>query len=270
MSTETTKLSRFRLGDLLVARRMIAPEHLKEALEVMQHNGGRLGEVLVQMGYLAESDLVSTLAQQINIPYDPGPEMEIDNEVAKLITEETAQRLQALPIRQEGNMLVVALTDPLNFMALDHIALKTGRPVRSVAVTSKTFQRALVKVFGIPEADENEALPTRVFDVSASEDSPVVRLVNTIFNQAVQYRASDIHLEPLEDRVRVRYRVDGVLMEVNPLPRSIHTSTTWPSQNSAGASPLPTMRWPMVTDELPTRSTNSSTTTSLGHSIGRR
>ncbi len=222
LTTDSNKLSRFRLGDLLVARRLITAEHLKEALEVIHHNGGRLGEVLVQMGYLAESDLVSTLAQQINIPYEPGPEIEIDSDIAKLITEETAQRLQALPVRAEGNMLVVALTDPLNFMALDHIALKTGRPVRSIAVTSKTFQRALVKVFGIPEGDENEAIPTRVFDIGTVEDSPVVRLVNTIFAQAVQYRASDIHLEPLEDRVRVRYRVDGVLMEVNPLPRSIH------------------------------------------------
>ncbi|MFZ5816330.1 MAG: GspE/PulE family protein [Bacillota bacterium] len=219
---EATKLSRFRLGDLLVARKLITQEHLKEALESIQHNGGRLGEVLVQMGYLAESDLVSTLAQQINIPYEQGPDLDLDVEIAKLISEETAQRLSALPIRAEGNMLVVAITDPLNFMALDHIALKTGRPVRSVAITSKTFQRALVKVFGIPEADENDALPTRVFDISASEDSPVIRLVNTIFSQAVQFRASDIHLEPMEDKVRVRYRIDGALMESNPLPRSIH------------------------------------------------
>lgn len=223
--TESVRLSKLRLGDILLARRLITPEQLQEALAEVKARGGRLGEVLVSKGYLAESDLVGSLAQQLGMPYAAG-EPEVDLRVARLISEETAQRLQALPIQQEGNVLVVALADPVNFMALDHIALKTGQSVRPLAVTSTALQRIMVRVFGIPEGEEEDGTATPVYDIGLSEENPVIRLVNTLCTQAIAHKASDIHIEPMEDRVRVRYRVDGSLIEGTPLPRSIHAALT--------------------------------------------
>ena len=217
-----TGLSRLRLGDILVARRLISRDQLQESLALAQSSGGRLGDALLQLGYLAESDLKSTLAHQLSLPYEPGPDVAVDYATAKLVTERTAQQLQAIPIRIEGNILIVAMTDPLNFQALDHIGLKSGKQVRQVVVTTNTLQRTIVKAFGLPEMDKEEQINSTVYDVGLSDENPLVRLVNTLLGESLTRRASDIHIEPLEDQLRVRYRIDGTLVELTPLPLSRH------------------------------------------------
>lgn len=219
----TTGLSKLRLGDILVARRLITRDQLQEALQLSQTGSGRLGEVLMQLGHVAESDLKSTLAQQLGLAFEPGPDLDVDYTAAKLLTERTAQQLQAIPLRADGTALIVAMVDPLNFQALDHIGLKSGRQVRPVVVTANTLQRTIVKVFGLPEMEKDDQVNNTVYDVSQGDDgNPLIRLVNTLLAESLTRRASDIHIEPLEDQLRVRYRVDGNLVELTPLPLSRH------------------------------------------------
>lgn len=223
MQVETgSRLSRLRLGDILLARRLIGAEQLREALLRSEAGGLRLGEALMDLGHLAESDLKATLAQQLGLRFDPGPDLELEPATARLLPERTVTQLQALPLRVEDETLLVAVLDPLDHQAVDHVSLKAGQPVRPVVVTSGTFQRAVVKVFGLPEVDLAERSAALVYDITASDESPLVRLVNTLITQALTQRASDIHIEPMEDQVRVRLRVDGALLEAPPLPLSRH------------------------------------------------
>lgn len=224
MGQESNRLSGLRLGDILQAHRLVTPDQLHEALLLIKAEGGRLGESLIRLGYLAEPDLKRSLALQLGLAFDPGPDLELDLAQARLVTEQTAQRLQALPLRLDGSALLVALADPLNYLALDDIALKSGRQVRPVVVTNTTLQRAIVRVFGLPEmAAEAEATGT-IYQLTAAVENPVERLVNTLLIQALSRRASDVHIEPFEDQLRVRCRVDGELQELTPLPLSRHAA----------------------------------------------
>lgn len=133
------QVSRLRLGDILVSAKLVTREQLQEALNAQRSSGGRLGETLVRLGYVVEVDLKRCLAKQLGLHFEPGPELDLDASVARLITEDVANKHRALPLRMEGNALVVAVSDPLNFLALDHIALQTGRQVRPVVVTDVTL-----------------------------------------------------------------------------------------------------------------------------------
>lgn len=219
-----SQVSRLRLGDILVSAKLVTRDQLQEALNGQTAGGGRLGEHLVKMGYLAESDLKRYLAKQLGLAFDPGPELDLDTATARLVTEDVANRYHVLPLRQDGNALRVAVVDPLNFQALDHVALQTGRQVNPVVVTSATLQRATIRVFGIPESAPEEETGSRVYNLDTPEENTVVRLVNTVSRQAILARASDIHMEPTEDRCRVRYRIDGVLLETTPIPLNLHGS----------------------------------------------
>lgn len=219
-----SRVSRLRLGDIMLAAKLITREQLNEALEMQQSSGGRLGENLVKLGHVAESDLNRTLAKQLGLAFDEGPELNLDPATSRLIAEDVATKFQVLPLKLEGNLLRVAVVDPLNFQAVDNVALQTGRQVTPVVVTRSTLQRALIRVYGIPDVQPDEEISTRLYNVDVPEENTVVRLVNTVLTQAIVARASDIHMEPTEDRSRVRYRVDGVLLETTPIPLNLHGS----------------------------------------------
>lgn len=222
MSASSQRLSRLRLGDILVTARLVSHEQLQEALALQAKTGGRLGDRLLELGHLSEPDLKRCLARQSEMPFEDRAELDVDLPTARLIPEELATRHRAIPMRMDTGMLVVALADPLNYRALDEIGLHTGRPVRGLVVTDSALQRALVRCYGIPDGEEKGASERGVYDVDRSDEGTVIRLVNSLCQQALNARASDIHIEPLEDRVRVRYRVDGALLESNPLPLSVH------------------------------------------------
>ena len=218
------QVSRLRLGDILVSAKLVTRDQLQEALSGQTSGGGRLGEHLVKLGHLAETDLKRYLAKQLGLAFDPGPELDLDPATARLVTEDVANKYQALPLRQDGNALRVAVVDPLNYQALDHVALQTGRQINPVVVTGATLQRAIIRVFGIPDSTPEEEIGSRVYNLDTPEENIVVRLVNTVCRQAILTRASDIHMEPTEDRCRVRYRIDGVLLETTPIPLNLHGS----------------------------------------------
>src|SRR5437764_14428272 len=219
-----------QLGSLLIERDLLTQEQLDAALEEQRETRKSLGRVLIDGGIVSETDLVATLAARIGLEFVDLTEYAIDPSAVGLISDSLSRRFQALPIGWEENRLVVAMADPSNVVAIDDIRTITGAEVRTVVATRGAILEAIEKhhrMEGSAEdvsalaASEMEAEDdlSRVKEVT--EDAPIVKLVNLLISQAVADRASDIHIEPTETDVRVRYRIDGVLHEVMRSPKAI-------------------------------------------------
>src|SRR3954470_5777811 len=219
-----------QLGTLLLERGLITQEQLDKALEEQRESRKSLGRVLIDRGDVSETDLVATLAARIGLEFVDLTEYTIDPSAVGLISDTLAKRFQALPIGWEDERLVVAMADPSNVVAVDDIRTITGADVRTVVATRGAILEAIerhhrlegdvadVSALAASEAEADDDL-SRVKEVT--EDAPIVKLVNLLISQAVADRASDIHIEPTETDVRVRYRIDGVLHEVMRSPKNI-------------------------------------------------
>ena len=219
-----------QLGQILVDDGLITAQQLDEATARHQAEKISLGRVLIEAGHVTERDLVRALASQIGIPFVDLSEYEIDARAATLISDTMAKRYTALPIGFQSGKLVVAMSDPANVLALDDIRTITGEDLTPVVATRDDVLDAIKRYSGM--AEEIEALgddlagdpaeDASLGDLKAvSEDPPIVKFVNLLINQAVNDGASDIHIEPGEKELRVRYRIDGVLHEMMTSPRSI-------------------------------------------------
>jgi len=216
-------MERKRLGDILVESGVISEEQLQEALVEQKKSKLKLGDHLLQLGYITEQQLIEILEFQLGIPHVSLYRFKLDPSLSSIVTEEVAKRYSLIPLKKEGNKLTVAMVDPLDYFAIDELRLSTGFVIEPVIATRDEVRRAISRMYSMQgsvkelmekmEADEIEE--SRIVD----EDSPIVRLVNQMFEQAVQVRASDIHIDPQEDGVRIRYRVDGVLRTERVLPR---------------------------------------------------
>ncbi len=216
-----------KIGEMLLKGNIITQEQLRTALDTQKKTRERIGSVLVKAGSIQESELLSFLGRQFNIPVVDLSKYEIDPEVVRLLPEEMVQKNLALPINRVGAKLIVAVADPSNMAILDAIGFKTGYAVELVLASEKEITTAINKFFDqslefkdiISELDEElEVVHEEEVDVSEIErgldDAPVVKLVNFILTDAIKRRASDIHVEPYEKEFRVRYRVDGVMYEM--------------------------------------------------------
>ena len=221
-----------QLGALLVSGGLLTTEALEAALVDQAASGRSLGRILIEQGLVTEADLVSTLAAQIGLDYVDLADEAVDASAATLITDHLARRYQALPIRWEDGKLVVAMADPSNVFAVDDIRAITGAEVRTVVATRTSITAAIDKYHRLDsDAESISAQASSEFGVEDDltsvrevvEDAPIVKLVNVIITQAVNDRASDIHIEPNEKDVRVRYRIDGVLHEVMRSPKNIQS-----------------------------------------------
>jgi type IV pilus assembly protein PilB len=191
---------------------------------------GLLGRVLVDMGLVKEADLVSALARQVGLEFVDLTEQQIDPAAASMLPEQVSRRYRALPIGFDGTRLIVAMSDPANVFALDDIRTITGMEIKPVVATA-TDVEAAVRRYGqfeqsvedisaeaaaaTDDAQDLDSMPAAV------EEAPIVKLVNLLITQAVADRASDIHIEPMEKDIRIRYRIDGVLHEVMRSPKNI-------------------------------------------------
>ncbi len=239
MSALPYRLSSRRLGELLIERGAITPEQLDRALQSRDGRRERLGQVLVRLGLLDDQDLASLLAQQFSLPLAGADDLSrADPEAVKLVPEHLAREAVLIALRLEGNALEVVVSDPLDVVSLDHVRalspgplrLKVGRRSEILEAINEFYQeiRASEKVGEILDkldvaVGESEESPD--VDLAALrqqvEDAPVVRLVNLMLAEAIEERASDIHLEPSRERVMVRYRIDGVLHEVMRPPKNL-------------------------------------------------
>jgi type IV pilus assembly protein PilB len=219
-----------QLGALLVANGLLDDEGLQTALHEQTKSGKSLGRVLIDLGLVSEGHLVSTLASHLGLEYVDLEEYPVDSSAVALISDSLARRYQALPIGWNDTRLLVAMADPSNVFAIDDIRTITGCDVQTVVSTRPAILTTI---------DKYHRLDTEAQDISAQaaseleeevdlasvrevvEDAPIVKLVNMLITQGVADRASDIHIEPSENDVRVRYRIDGVLHEVMRPPKAI-------------------------------------------------
>lgn len=220
-----------RLGEILKDANLITDSQLQTALERQKETNERLGKILVNLGLVNETSVIKVLESQLGIPYINLSKRPIDPETAKLIPEAMAQRYKVIPVAKSTYRLTLAMVDPLNVFAIDDVRIFTGLEVDAVIASESDVDRAISQYFGGKETLEKimNDLPDQIDYGSEEmeldqlkelvEDAPIVKLVNTIISKGVLERASDIHVEPQENELRVRHRVDGVLFDLMTPPK---------------------------------------------------
>jgi len=230
-----------RIGELLVRENLLSAEQLRRAREESRASGNRLGAQITKLGYLDESELTDFVAKQYGVPSIDLDQFEIEAAVIALIPEEVALKHTVIPVNRAGSTLVLATADPSNIFAIDDIKFLTGYNITPVVAGEDSIKRSIDRYYDksssseevIGDFDDSDvdliqgADDIDVADLAkASEDAPVVKLVNLILTDAVKKTASDIHIEPYEKSFRVRYRIDGVLYEVMKPPLKLKNAIT--------------------------------------------
>ena len=236
-----------RLGDLLVNEGLITQENLQRALSEQKGTNEKLGSILVRLGLIQEDQLIGFLSRQYGIPSITLSQLDIDPEVVKLVPAQIAKKYEVLPVKRTGNALTLAMADPTNVFALDDVAFMTNLQVLPVVASQGAIRQAIERLYEpqasafsevitamegeVPDVElvegGEDAAPSKVdiFELKdASEEAPVVKLVNLILTDAIRRGASDIHLEPYEKVFRVRYRIDGVLQEMMVPPKRLEAA----------------------------------------------
>ncbi|HUU42232.1 MAG TPA: ATPase, T2SS/T4P/T4SS family, partial [Planctomycetota bacterium] len=225
-------------AQLLVEEGLVTKSQIKEALKAQKEEGGKLGEILVRLGHLSEGDRVAVLGKQFGMEVIDLDTYPIDPMVVDLLPRAVARKHQVLPMGREGDVIRVAITDPLDFEALDNLRFILNNEIQPVLASPEAVRRAIDNFYEatvetvdnilteFTDADDEEGGMT--FDLSGAageeDDAPVIRLVRLIIAEAVKARASDIHIEPLENRLRIRYRIDGECVEVDSPPKRLQNS----------------------------------------------
>ena len=215
-----------RLGVMLMRAGIITERQLADALEVHKATGSPLGRVLVDLGYATNGAILSVMARQIGIPYIDFGERTPEPQAIAAVPKDLAVRYTLMPVGVEDGQLIVAMADPQNVLALDDLRIITGYEIRPAISTKDDILAAIDEYYKVAERVEDDlgGADVEVIDLSSltevTDEAPIVKLVNYIINKAVADRASDIHIEPQEKDLRVRYRVDGVLHEMMRSPRS--------------------------------------------------
>lgn len=217
-----------RLGELLVRARLISLQQLRQAQDDQRRTGQAFQATLARLGYISDAEITNFLSSQYRLPAVNLEEYEIDKEVLKLVAKDVCERHKLIPLSRSGAQLMIAMSDPTNLNAIDDIKFLTGLNVDPVVASETSITAAIERYFnvgpsyaevmaGFDEDDIEAVADEEELSVNelerASEDAPVVRLVNMLLLNAIKKRASDIHVEPYERNLRVRYRIDGVLIE---------------------------------------------------------
>jgi type IV pilus assembly protein PilB len=231
-----------RLGEILIKENLITSDQLRQALEHQKASGGRLGTCLMKLGFISDDEITGVLSRQYGVPSINLKYYEVDANVIKLIPQDTAIRYQIVPLSRVGSTLTIAMTDPTNVFAMDDIKFMTGFNVEPVVASETAIAEAISKFYG--EAQSEEELTKVMKDLTgeenadlelaseeqemnlaelekAAEEAPIIKLVNLILTDAVKRGASDIHIEPYEKEVRVRFRIDGILQAVMTPPMKL-------------------------------------------------
>lgn len=232
--TATTVATRRRIGEILVEAGIVSDDQITKALELQRTQGKRLGEVLLHEGLVTPRDLVRALAVQFDLPFVDLDEHRIDAEVAQLVPQALATRHRALPVWRDGDDIVVAMANPVDVLALDDIRALVGRQVRSVMAESAQILAAVNRLdhsdsrvhetiaaaVGAHRDDEPAVVET-VAGAPTENRAPIVEFVDLLLAKAIQERASDVHVEPRDGDLRIRFRVDGVLHDAMAPPASL-------------------------------------------------
>lgn len=221
------KQIRKRLGDLLVEAGLLTEEQLQQALKD-KHPDQRLGDSLLQKGFITEQQLIEVLEFQLGIPHVSLFRYPFDPKLFSIVSKETAKRQLIIPLKKDGEKLFVAMADPMDFYTIDDLRLSTGFQIETAIATKDDILRAINKYYDMDEGFEellsdNGSLSDNVDETVVEQDSPIVRLVNQILANAATLKASDIHIDPQETKVVIRYRIDGVLRVERVLPKHMQS-----------------------------------------------
>ena len=242
MHTATAAAATDKLGDILVREGLITAEQLKRALQEQKSTGMRLGYTLVKLGFIDETEVTKMLARQYRMPAVDLSRFEVDPKILKLLPGDIATKHAVLPLKREGRTLTVAIADPNNVAAIEDIKFITRMDVFPVVAGEYTLRNAIERYYqqsdaqlqsllkSVEDAEDLEVVEEQqdeeVRAQDLAEDAPVVKLINGILTDAVKRGASDIHVEPFEHEIRVRYRVDGALQEVMKPPVKMKAALT--------------------------------------------
>ena len=225
-----------RIGDLLVREGLITREQLARALEEQRQNGTRVGYNLIKLGFIEENELTKMLARQYKMPAIDLARFEVDPKIAKMIPTDLAVKNLVIPLKRDGRTLTIAMADPTNLGVLDDLKFITRYDIFPVIAGEFTLRNVIEKIYGSQDEQRLQSLMNEIevdSDVEVIEeededatqadidDAPVVKLINAILTDAVKRGASDIHFECFEHELRVRYRIDGALMEVMKPPMKL-------------------------------------------------
>lgn len=214
-----------KLGELLIEAELITNEQLETALREKKANQ-KIGETLLQLGFISEQRLIEVLEFQLGIPYVSLYKYPIDTKLLNIVPKETAERNKLIPLKKENNKLFVAMADPMDFYAIDDLRLSTGFQIEVVIATKEDIYKSINKYYSLVDnMDDLLGMDLKSKDheedTVTDENSPVVKLVNQMILVAYQQRASDIHIDPREAEVVVRYRVDGILRTEQKFPKNM-------------------------------------------------
>ncbi len=228
----------------LIQSRQIKPKDIDEAVALQKKKGISLEKALLQKGLINEKDLLVLLVRELNIPFINLGKYRIDPSLKEIISERVARQYHIIPLSALENSITVAIADPLNVFAIDDLKNITGKDIEIVMSTSEDIARTVDQYYGVQasasvsdiskdidvgdfeivsEREKGENLDTVVDE---SEKAPIIRMVNLIIKEALRQRASDIHIEPMVDHVRVRYRIDGVLRDILEIPKENQNAVT--------------------------------------------
>ncbi|HEX9729222.1 MAG TPA: type IV-A pilus assembly ATPase PilB [Gemmatimonadales bacterium] len=235
----TAAPSTVRLGDLLVREGLITREQLDQALTEQRNTGMRLGYSLVKLGFVQETEITKMLARQYRMPAVDLSRFEVDEKIVKLVPTDVAVKHMVLPLKRDGRTLTVAMADPTNVGVIDDLKFITRYDIFPVIAGEYTLKTAIERYYEQTDAqlqnllkdmeDEDLEVIEETEDeapVQIGDDAPVVKLINGILTDAVKRGASDIHIEPFEHELRVRYRIDGALQEVMKPPIKLKAALT--------------------------------------------
>ncbi|MCX7941884.1 MAG: ATPase, T2SS/T4P/T4SS family, partial [Dictyoglomaceae bacterium] len=219
------------LGEYLLELGLITKEQLEKALEEQKKTGARLGQILIERGYVKPEDIGRVLELQSEVPYIPLSEIKIDERFISNFPEGILRRFRFLPLKREGGMVQVAIVPPLDSAVVNEIRRIVRSPLKLFLITEREFNQALSQVFSLDkttrEVIQNYQSRRSVETVVEAppvievEEAPIVRLVSSIINEAIIRNASDIHLDPQEKDMRVRYRIDGILFDIMSVPKDL-------------------------------------------------
>src|SRR2546427_3217626 len=216
----TKRPERIRLGDLLLQQKLISQEQLKGALEDQSRSGRKLGRVLIESGYLSEDQIGEALARQLGVPFINLKYYNFNSAVTRKLPEAQARRFRAVLLEEQDDSVLVAMVDPTDLFAFDEISRLTRKEVNIAVVSETMLLQTVDRIYR--RTDQISSLAKELGEdlgdvvdfgtlTLGAEDAPVVKLLQTMFEDAVQARASDIHIEPHEKGLHIRFRIDGLL-----------------------------------------------------------
>ena len=223
------------ITELLIKQSLVTPEQVSKAKDEAKRTGIKIEKALEKLGFITEEEIAKTKADAMGVPYMDLADYIIDSQLTKLISEEVARKYKVVPLFKIKDTLTVAMADPRDVEAIDHIRRVSGVDiVDAVLVSLKSIEYVLSSYYGegssveeiIQSIENKKIFGEKESLVEAAEEPPIIKLVNILITEAARDRASDIHIEPELDLIRIRFRIDGILHEVHELPKKLQSAIT--------------------------------------------